>query len=327
MGQGRRSGLLWIVPQRRERVVGVEPPVERAPGRTRRAVRSRRGRPDRSHAKRVAPLARERSERDLDERRGRRDLDAGEPERVGEREHSLLELGSRVAGLVPGACELDQQLRGRVREPVSQGVSSCRWPRLAARRRPNRTVGAAPSPGAAACGLSRVSRPSRGRPREASSRRWRRTSRERCEACRPRRIRARRGRRHPDQDDGGSRPGLRPPPVAREPDEQEDDERAGAADRRDRGEVDEVRQHEATIPVTIRPPCLPSRDSGPSRGGNCSIFASEAVRPAAPKSVPFVAPAVAISAATAISVKPASPSAAVRPRRSPSRRSRSPRRR
>ncbi len=59
--------------------------------------------------------------------------------------------------------------------------------------------------------------------------------------------------------------------------------------------------------MTIRPPCLPSRERGPSTGGNCPISASEAVRPPAPKSVPFVAPAVAISAATAISVNPASP--------------------
>lgn len=66
----------------------------------------------------------------------------------------------------------------------------------------------------------------------------------------------------------------------------------------------------ARTPVTSRPPCLPSRESGPSRGGNCPTFASDDVRPAAPKSVPFVAPAVAMSAATAISVKPASPSVA-----------------
>lgn len=64
----------------------------------------------------------------------------------------------------------------------------------------------------------------------------------------------------------------------------------------------------ARVAVTSSPPCLPSRDCRPSRGGNCPISASESVRLAEPNSVPFVAPAVAISAATAISVKPASPS-------------------
>ncbi len=58
--------------------------------------------------------------------------------------------------------------------------------------------------------------------------------------------------------------------------------------------------------MASKPPCLPRRDSRRG-GGNCPISASELVRLAERKSVPFVAPAVAISAATAISVKPASP--------------------
>ena len=116
-----------------------------------------------------------------------------------------------------------------------------------------------------------------------------------------------RGRRHPEQDDRRGATRFRPQPVAGDPDEQEDDERAGAPDRGNGGEIGDVGKDEREDRAG-RSGHRACRERGPSRGGTARSPPARRSGPAAPKSVPFVAPAVAISAAIAISVKPASPS-------------------
>ncbi|HET6171961.1 MAG TPA: hypothetical protein VFD90_05125 [Gaiellales bacterium] len=78
----------------------------------------------RAHAKRVAALARERAERNVDEPRGGGDFYVGESGRAGQRQHSVFEVRSRVAGIVPGAGEPNQKLDGRFgRLPVGSARS------------------------------------------------------------------------------------------------------------------------------------------------------------------------------------------------------------
>ena len=55
------------------------------------------------------------SERDLDQRRRRGDLDVRQPKRSSESQDPVLEVGGRVAGLVADTHEPDQELDGRVR--------------------------------------------------------------------------------------------------------------------------------------------------------------------------------------------------------------------
>ena len=131
-------------------------------------------------------------------------------------------------------------------QPVGDGRASLRVspPRApAAERRISSEARESVSGGCSRRGAA-ASTPCRARPRPRS-RRSRRTSRARCAACRPRRRRARwPSRRSPTRTITALRSGLGAPPVAGDADEQEDHQRARAADRRDRGEVDEVRDDE-----------------------------------------------------------------------------------
>ena len=131
-GPGTAERIVPDVAQRHERAVGVELPLERILDEVVEAgdrVQVDRSRP---HAQRVFAGV-ERSERDLDERRGRGDLDVAETERTGQREHLLFEIGGRVAGVVPGACEPEQELRG--------GVGRRAWLLCASRAQRPRVVG------------------------------------------------------------------------------------------------------------------------------------------------------------------------------------------
>ena len=107
------------------------------------------------------------------------------------------------------------------------------------------------------------------------------TSRDRCEACRRRRSRAR--SRSPPSRAGRSptEPPVSMQPVAGDPGEQEDDERADAPDRSNGGEIGDVGEDEredrgddqAAMPAEPR--------AGAEQRWKHPISASEAVRPAA----------------------------------------------
>ena len=60
--------------------------------------------------KRVAALRSKRSDGEVDDRRRDRDLRVLEPDRACQRENSFLEIGGRIAGLVPGTREPEQEL-------------------------------------------------------------------------------------------------------------------------------------------------------------------------------------------------------------------------
>ncbi len=103
------------VREHRERRACVEPPGEHVLNevvQTGDRVQVDRGR---TYAKRERALVRQHTERDLDERRRRRDLNTLQPERPSERDDPVLEVGCRVAGLVADPREPDQELDGRVR--------------------------------------------------------------------------------------------------------------------------------------------------------------------------------------------------------------------
>ena len=67
--------------------------------------------------------------------------------------------------------------------------------------------------------------------------------------------------------------------VAGDPDEEEDHQRAGAPDRGDRREVDEVGDGEDDAAVISSPAFLPSGEPRPKKGGNWPTSASIAVNP------------------------------------------------
>ena len=91
--------------------------------------------------------------------------------------------------------------------------------------------------------------------------------------------------------------------------QQEDHHRDGAADVRDRGEVEEVGEHQDERRRDEEPARGAERAGRPKSGGNCRSRASIAVMLPAAKTLALTDDDVASSAAIAIIVKPASPSA------------------
>ena len=81
------------------------------------------------------------------------------------------------------------------------------------------------------------------------------------------------------QHDRRDRARIRAPPVGGDADEEEDHERAGAPDRGDRGEIDEIADHEHDSRRDQHAPMRPSREPRPKMGGNWPAPASIPVRP------------------------------------------------
>ena len=186
----------------------------------------------------VAALRSKRSNGDVDDRGRDRDLRVLETHGASEREDPFLEIGGRIPGLVTCPREPKQELRVLRRLGLAHAAGRTRF-HAASRTTARRVI---PTIAANVSGALRsVS-----------------TAKKSKDDC---------GRGNRRQHHYGERSGVRSSPIAGDTDEQKDQQRAGAADGRDRREVDEIGDDKHDRRRDQHSSVGPERRAAPEEGG------------------------------------------------------------